>query len=89
MQQIQLEKFFLPVKNQFALTKREYEVLVHMVKGQTSCEIADQLSIKERSVLKYSGSLLKKMNLNRRTDLAYWLLNRYVLNKTNENQEIS
>lgn len=57
-----------------ALTKRESEVAILISQGKSNYEIAQTLVISERTVETHVGSLLSKLNLHSRTQVAAWVL---------------
>lgn len=56
------------------LTERETEILNLVIKGKSNQEIADTLFISEGTVKNYISKILKKLNLQRRTQLAAYML---------------
>lgn len=56
------------------LTQRELEVLSSVAQGMTNMEIADALSISERTVRNHVGSILNKLQLANRTQAALYAL---------------
>ena len=52
------------------LTVREYEVLRQVVQGKTNQAIALELSISEKTVEKYLGSIFSKLNVSSRVEAA-------------------
>ncbi len=52
------------------LTPREYDVLVELGKGLSNYEIARKLFISEHTVKKHVSSILLKLDLNHRTQIA-------------------
>ena len=56
------------------LTARELEVLQHIVWGQTNKEIAAALFISEKTVKNHVTSILRKLELNDRTQAAVYAL---------------
>nr|WP_299382750.1 response regulator transcription factor [Allomuricauda sp.] len=52
---------------QLGISKREYEVLVHMSKGLSNKEIADQLFVSESTIKTHVSNLLVKLDAKRRT----------------------
>ena len=61
------------------LTMREREVLSMVVQGQSSAEIADKLFISPRTVETHRANLMRKLNLQRQTDLIRYALRRGIL----------
>jgi DNA-binding NarL/FixJ family response regulator len=59
-----------------ALTVREEEVLHLIANGQTNRQIALELNIGENTVRTHVGSLLRKLGLSNRTELAIYALKR-------------
>ncbi|MET1258171.1 response regulator transcription factor [Flagellimonas sp. DF-77] len=49
------------------LSKREYEVLQHMAKGQSNKEIADSLFLSESTIKTHVSNVLVKLDCKRRT----------------------
>ena len=58
------------------LTKREEEVLSHMVRGLTNAEIAEVLGIAENTVRNYVAGIYGKLGVNRRSDAVIWAVRR-------------
>lgn len=56
------------------LTKRELEVLVLVSEGMFNKEIADQLSISERTVKNHISSIFKKIDVSDRTQAAVFAI---------------
>jgi two-component system nitrate/nitrite response regulator NarL len=56
------------------LSAREYEILRHLVTGESNKEIARKLDITEATVKVHLRNLLKKLNAANRTQLAVWAL---------------
>jgi NarL family two-component system response regulator LiaR len=56
------------------LTQREVEVLKLVAKGMTNHEIAQQLSISERTVGSHVSNILEKLHLANRTQAALFAL---------------
>jgi DNA-binding NarL/FixJ family response regulator len=53
-----------------ALTKRELEVLTHLVAGRTYAEIASALFISEKTVSVHISNLLRKTGTSSRREVA-------------------
>ncbi|SNY95394.1 response regulator transcription factor [Flagellimonas pacifica] len=62
------------------ISKREYEVLVHMSEGLSNKEIADKLFISESTIKTHVSSLLLKLNAKRRTQAIQNAKNLRILN---------
>ncbi|MBX2861199.1 MAG: response regulator transcription factor [Vampirovibrio sp.] len=58
---------FLPT----SLTKRESQILEVLARGGSNRDIADNFSISETTVKNHVSKILKKLNLNNRTEAAY------------------
>jgi two-component system response regulator DegU len=56
----------------FGLTQRELEIINYIASGQTNKEIADQLFISEKTVKNHVSSILRKMALDDRTQVAIY-----------------
>lgn len=56
------------------LTEREIEIMNLVIKGKSNQEIADILFISEGTVKNYISKILKKLDLQRRTQLAAYML---------------
>lgn len=52
------------------LTPREYEIVALISKGKSNIEIADDLFVSERTVKNHIHNILKKVNLQDRTQIA-------------------
>ncbi|MCR4717225.1 MAG: response regulator transcription factor [Lachnospiraceae bacterium] len=64
-----------PVKKEldyesFGLTKQEFEIVEHVAKGLSNKEIADELCLSEGTVRNYISTILGKLDLRDRTNLA-------------------
>jgi len=51
------------------LTKREKEILTHILLGEKRKDIAQKLFISDNSVRNHTSSVFKKLNVENRTDL--------------------
>lgn len=58
----------LPKKNDFSLSKKEFEVLALVVKGYISKEIADKTNRSIETIHSHRKNIIKKMNCNNITD---------------------
>lgn len=56
------------------LTRRELETLRLIARGMTNREIADSLSVAERTVAKYVSNILEKLHLANRTQAALYAI---------------
>jgi two-component system, NarL family, response regulator LiaR len=65
-----------PVETKISLTEREEEVLGLIKDGLTNRQVAVQLSIGENTVRTHVGSLLRKLGLTNRTELAIYAIQR-------------
>jgi DNA-binding NarL/FixJ family response regulator len=54
------------------LSQREFQLLLHFAKGETSAEIAKTLSLSPKSVTTYRGALLKKMQVKTTSELTHY-----------------
>ena len=64
-------------KNQAAhelLSEREFQVFLKLAKGETSGDIANNLSLSVKTVSTYRTRLMEKMGLNSNSDLTYYAL---------------
>ena len=61
------------------LTKRELEVLTHLVNGHTNKRIADDLEISYETVKEHVQHLLKKIGVADRTQAAVWAVRSGIL----------
>jgi len=57
------------------LTEREKQTLALIAKGHKNREIADILGVHERTIAKYVGNILSKLNLENRTQVALYAIN--------------
>jgi DNA-binding NarL/FixJ family response regulator len=63
-----------------ALTKREWEVILHLSRGLTTLEIADKICVEPKSVDNYRGRIANKLGLKGRNKLArYSWMNKDIL----------
>jgi DNA-binding NarL/FixJ family response regulator len=61
------------------LTPREDEVMQHLARGYTYKEIAKELSISSRTVESHASSVLRKLQLSNRHELAHWAARRRIV----------
>lgn len=62
------------------LTKREQEILIMIAKGMLNKEIADELSITERTVKNHISNLFKKIDVYDRTQAAVYAIKNKIYN---------
>jgi two-component system response regulator DegU len=62
--------------DQFGLTQRELEIINYIACGQTNKEIAEKLFISEKTVKNHVSSILRKMGLDDRTQVAIYAYKR-------------
>jgi DNA-binding NarL/FixJ family response regulator len=61
----------------FRATHREGQILDHLVQARSNREIANQLGIEERTVKSHIARLMRKAEVDNRTALSLFALNRY------------
>lgn len=66
------------------LSSRELEVLVEIARGKTNAEIAQALKLSEKTVSNYTGTILEKLQLSRRIDLAIYAYQHHLFEKMGE-----
>jgi non-specific serine/threonine protein kinase len=54
------------------LTRREREVALLVARGLTNRQVAQELSISERTSANHVAKILKKLGLSSRTQIARW-----------------
>lgn len=59
------------------LTKRESEIALLICQGFSNREIADVLTISEKTVKKHVSNIFDKTNINKRDELIHYLTNHY------------
>jgi DNA-binding NarL/FixJ family response regulator len=60
------------------LSARELEVLLLVSQGQNNLEIADVLSVSEKTVRNHMSNLLNKLNLRNRVELATYAVKHHL-----------
>ncbi|RFZ78724.1 DNA-binding response regulator [Lacrimispora amygdalina] len=68
-------------KNMDELTKTEWKIIAQVEKGASNREIAAALNLSEGTVRNYLSTILNKLNLRDRTQLAIWAVQNNVRNK--------
>ena len=58
------------VENDFNLTKREKQILKHVLKGLSNKEIAEELKISKRTAEVHRFNLMKKLEVKNQMELA-------------------
>lgn len=59
-----------PIEN---LSDREYQVLRHLSRGRTISEIAEELSVSNKTVYTYRTRILRKMNLRNTSEIVHYI----------------
>jgi len=65
---------------QFGLTQREHEIITCIATGNSNKEIAEQLFISEKTVKNHVSSILRKMGLEDRTQVAVYAYRQGMVN---------
>ena len=68
----------------YRLTPRESEVLIGMLKGESTREIAKSLHIAPSTAHKHCFTVIRKLNLCYKRELPCWLLTEFILKKGRE-----
>jgi len=66
------------------LTGREFEVLTELTRGKTNAEIAEVLSLSEKTVRNHVSSILDKLQLSNRVELATYAVENHIFDKLGE-----
>ena len=61
------------------LTEREREILICIAEGRTNREIAEQISLSDKTVRNYVSSILTKLNLSNRAEAAAFAAQRKLI----------
>ncbi len=61
------------------LSERELDVLLEVVRGKTNLEIGQTLNLQEKTVRNYVSSILEKLNLSNRVELAVYAVQHHLL----------
>ena len=56
------------------LSEREYQVFIHMAKGESTAEIAKALFIADKTVTTYRSRVVEKMNMTTASEMTYYAL---------------
>jgi DNA-binding NarL/FixJ family response regulator len=57
-----------------ALNAREFQLLLRFARGQSTSQIADELSLSPRSVSTYHGNMLHKLGLHTRSEMVHYAI---------------
>ncbi len=57
-----------------ALSDREYQVMCMIASGKTVMEIAQELSLSEKTISTYRSRILEKMNMKNNAELTYYAI---------------
>jgi len=71
------------------LTQREREVTVLIARGKSNRAIAQQLVVSDRTVENHVANIMSKLNLNSRTQIAVWAVEKGLAKSGNEPLEPS
>jgi RNA polymerase sigma factor (sigma-70 family) len=55
-----------------SLTKRQRDVVDYLARGMTNAEIADELGLSESTIRVHVSTILERLKLNNRTQVAVW-----------------
>ena len=70
------ETIHVPTENVKAITKNEWSIIEEVAKGKSNKEIAKELNFSEGTVRNYLSTILDKLELRDRTQLAIWAIGR-------------
>ena len=70
------ETILVPTENVKAITKNEWSIIEEVAKGKSNKEIAKELNFSEGTVRNYLSTILDKLELRDRTQLAIWAIGR-------------
>jgi DNA-binding NarL/FixJ family response regulator len=68
----------------YNLSERELDVLAEVVHGKTNLEIGQTLNLQEKTVRNYISTILEKLNLNNRIELAVYAIQNNLLDRLNK-----
>lgn len=63
-----------PVRRLTPLTDREKQIMRYLAAGHRQCDISKMLSISDKTVSGHKHNVMKKLGIQRSSDLNYWLL---------------
>ena len=66
------------------LSERELDVLAEVVRGKTNLEIGGVLNLQEKTVRNYISTILEKLNLSNRIELAVYAVQNNLLDRLNK-----
>ncbi|MGB7479602.1 MAG: response regulator transcription factor [Burkholderiaceae bacterium] len=61
------------------LSDREFQIFLHLAKGETVSAIAEELSLSVKTISTYRTRVLEKMGLNSNSDLTYYAIKNNLL----------
>lgn len=64
-----------------ALSEREIQVLAEVARGKTNAEIAETLSLSEKTVRNHVSTILEKLNLSNRVELATYAVEHHIYDR--------
>jgi two-component system response regulator DevR len=64
-----------------ALSEREMQVLAEVARGKTNAEIAKALSLSEKTVRNHVSTILEKLNLTNRVELATYAVEHHIYDR--------
>lgn len=63
------------------LSEREMQVLAEVARGKTNAEIAEALSLSEKTVRNHVSTILEKLNLSNRVELATYAVEHHIYDR--------
>ena len=64
-----------------ALSEREMQVLAEVARGKKNAEIAEALSLSEKTVRNHVSTILEKLNLSNRVELATYAVEHHIYDR--------
>jgi two-component system response regulator DevR len=64
-----------------SLSEREMQVLAEVARGKTNAEIAEALSLSEKTVRNHVSAILEKLNLSNRVELATYAVEHHIYDR--------